>query len=378
MNRLVIVLCLLIAIDHLVEAKLRRFDDSGSSEKSRDQKKRERQERREKRRPKARQDVANIKSALVTLSETDDGSEQWTAESESDAALKEDDEFAFGVMPEVGRRALIKRPPNNRIIPLKPGETKVVSGTIKLPATYDARQVWGQRCPSFNHIIDQGACGNCWSAHLTNLINHRTCQYAKPGEPQFFFSAKHLTTCLAKGCDGGWFANGLDFWIQNGIPSGGDPSQNETAGCKAYPVSTRTMKNATCAPTCDDGSPVANAPRKFGGARYQIQGGTETTEREIMGEIFLYGPVVATFDVYDDFAHYYKGGVYKRVSTKWLGGHATTLLGWGVEKGVKYWQAANSWGNDWGELGFFKIQRGTNEVNVESNIFAAVPREGLS
>ena len=28
---------------------------------------------------------------------------------------------------------------------------------------------------------------------------------------------------------------------------------------------------------------------------------------------------------------------------------AVTIVGWGVENGVKYWKCANSWGPAWGE-----------------------------
>ena len=38
-----------------------------------------------------------------------------------------------------------------------------------------------------------------------------------------------------------------------------------------------------------------------------------------------------------------------------LGGHAIKVVGWGVEKGVKYWIGANSWSETWGENGFFRI-----------------------
>jgi hypothetical protein len=47
------------------------------------------------------------------------------------------------------------------------------------------------------------------------------------------------------------------------------------------------------------------------------------------------------------------------------------LIGYGkVEcsdgKSAKYWMAANTWGNDWGEGGFFRISRGNNECGIES------------
>jgi len=46
--------------------------------------------------------------------------------------------------------------------------------------------------------------------------------------------------------------------------------------------------------------------------------------------------------------------------------HSTTIIGYGEENGVKYWIGMNTWGNDWGENGFYKILRGENEMNIET------------
>jgi len=71
---------------------------------------------------------------------------------------------------------------------------------------------------------------------------------------------------------------------------------------------------------------------------------------------------------------YSNPGVYHHVHGLRLGGHAVKILGWGVENGTPYWLVANSWNYDWGDGGFFKIKRGTNEGGIESGIVAGLPK----
>jgi len=56
-----------------------------------------------------------------------------------------------------------------------------------------------------------------------------------------------------------------------------------------------------------------------------------------------------------------------------LGGHAVKVLGYGVENGVKYWLCANSWNEEWGDQGYFKILRGNDECGIESEGVAGLP-----
>jgi cathepsin C len=51
------------------------------------------------------------------------------------------------------------------------------------------------------------------------------------------------------------------------------------------------------------------------------------------------------------------------------------LVGYGVNEttGENFWIVKNSWGQDWGENGFFRIRRGTDEVGIESIAVAVTP-----
>jgi len=83
---------------------------------------------------------------------------------------------------------------------------------------------------------------------------------------------------------------------------------------------------------------------------------------------------VASFEPKNDLM-YYSGGVYTSVPnqrTEWEKvDHAVLLVGYGEENGKKYWILQNSWGKDWGEHGYFRMARGTDESGVESIVVSA-------
>ena len=60
-----------------------------------------------------------------------------------------------------------------------------------------------------------------------------------------------------------------------------------------------------------------------------------------------------------------------------LGGHAIKIIGFGTENGTPYWLVANSWNSLWGDHGYFKIKRGTNECQIEDAIINSGPVAGM-
>lgn len=97
---------------------------------------------------------------------------------------------------------------------------------------------------------------------------------------------------------------------------------------------------------------------------------------EMMQELHEKGPLVISINLEPSLT-YYKGGIYTSVPLSEnadedaMNKQDVLLVGYGEEHGKKYWIAQNSFGEQWGEQGFFRILRGRNEAGIESVAVAA-------
>ncbi|XP_072158594.1 cathepsin B-like cysteine proteinase 3 [Bemisia tabaci] len=165
-------------------------------------------------------------------------------------------------------------------------------------------------------------------------------------------------------------------FTENGEITGGD--YGSQIGCKPYSMpprdNTATMNiEYTEAKKCENKCTNPKYPipfekeKRYKTKNYYLFDDRNTTK--IQWDLMLNGPQVGAFIVYSDFLLYSKG-VYRHTKGVALGGHGVRLIGWGQEKGVDYWLAANSWGTDWGQKGFFKLRRGANECLLEELVVA--------
>ena len=77
----------------------------------------------------------------------------------------------------------------------------------------------------------------------------------------------------------------------------------------------------------------------------------------MMNEIYQRGPI--SCGIYSYPLENYTGGILNYTGNGSID-YEVSVVGWGVENGVKYWIVRNSWGQPWGEEGFFRIIRGQN------------------
>lgn len=252
-----------------------------------------------------------------------------------------------------------------------------------LPIEFDARKEWGSICPSLLEVRDQGECGSCWAFGAAEAMTDRIC-IATKGKNQVRISTEDLLTCCDScgfGCNGGYPQSAWEFFKTKGIVTGGP--YNSHKGCQPYAIPAcdhhvphsknpcnGSLPTPKCEKVCEKGYNITYKKDKhYGVTSYSIN----NDQNEIMREIMTNGPVEAAFTVFADFPNY-KSGVYQHVSGEELGGHAIKILGWGVENNTPYWLVANSWNPSWGDNGFFKILRGSDECGIEDEVVAGLPK----
>jgi hypothetical protein len=115
-------------------------------------------------------------------------------------------------------------------------------------------------------------------------------------------------------------------------------------------------------------------PGAFSKDNKLIQG----SEYNIRRDIYHWGPVSTVMKVFDDFLEWDGEGIYEWNGTSDLQkphiGHSVVIVGWGTsENNNPYWIVRNSWGAEWGNKGYFKMKRGTNNCEIEENVFVCYP-----
>jgi len=229
-----------------------------------------------------------------------------------------------------------------------------------LPCKLDWRNRFGQNWMS--GVRNQGSCGSCYAMALMAVLESRfRLAHNDPTLPRF--SPQNVVSCSVynQGCDGGF-----PFLVAKHIEHFGAVQES----CYRY-----TAADGVCQMTCPKPPifPITNT--------HYIGGFYGATNEETMMRELMNGPIAVAFESPPSlFA--YRGGIFTgprpQAEDQQVPGvkpwqhtnHAIVAVGWGESmvsgKRVKYWIMRNTWGKHWGEEGYFRIRRGTDECGVES------------
>ncbi|XP_005997289.1 tubulointerstitial nephritis antigen-like [Latimeria chalumnae] len=250
-----------------------------------------------------------------------------------------------------------------------------------LPAYFNAAEKW----PGMVHEpLDQGNCAGSWAFSTAAVASDRI-SIQSMGHMTPALSPQNLISCDRKnqhGCNGGSIDRAWWYLRQRGVvteecypfTSLEKDTPHNNRQCMMRSRSTNRGKRQATMP-CPN--PYAHSNDIYQSTPpYKLS----SDEKEVMKEIMENGPVQAIMDVHEDF-FVYKSGIYQRTPVsrgkpeqyRRHGTHSVKIIGWGEERqhngeNAKYWIAANSWGRNWGEDGYFRISRGKNECNIETFI----------
>lgn len=211
-------------------------------------------------------------------------------------------------------------------------------------------------------------CGSCWAQAAASSISDRIKIARRGAWPDVNIAPQVLISCSKKdlGCHGGT-AHSAYAYAHN------EYLTDET--CSIYKG--RGHDNGhECSPVtkcrnCNPHKPCFIPDQYY---IYKVGDyGKISGEEAMMQHIYQKGPIACGIAVPKDFYANYTGGIYRDTTGAKHITHDISIVGYGVENGTKYWLGRNSWGETWGEGGFFKVVRGENNIAVETDCAYAIP-----
>mmetsp|Transcript_6473 Transcript_6473/g.11433 ORF Transcript_6473/g.11433 Transcript_6473/m.11433 type:complete len:441 (+) Transcript_6473:63-1385(+) len=211
-----------------------------------------------------------------------------------------------------------------------------------LPDTFDWRDY-----DVVTEMRNQYICGDCWAFAITESMSSQWYLYGNDMES---VSAQEMTSCneWCWGCDGGWFVGGFTKAMQM-----------TWASDEYYPFMSRNGVTQDCrADIVENGNTSTHIS---GWGKVEADG----IEMEMKLALYRNGPMVVAVDATS--MEFYIEGIAPATNCDTFSlDHAVTLVGWDTDDdtGVDYWIVKNSWGDIWGEDGYWKVVFGRNSCGI--------------
>lgn len=221
------------------------------------------------------------------------------------------------------------------------------------PITFSATEVKaaaGQKIDwvkkgAVTHVKNQGQCGSCWSFSTTGNIEGQ--HFLATGN-LVSVSEQELVSCdtTDNGCNGGLMDNAFTWLINN--------RQGQIVTEASYPYVSGTGYVPPCA---------ANLASKPVGAVLTSYHDIQKSEDAMAAFMLTSGPIAIAVDA--GVWQTYTGGIVTNCPAGQID-HGVLAVGFDDTYSTPYWIIKNSWGPSWGEQGYIRVQKGTNQCNIKA------------
>jgi C1A family cysteine protease len=224
---------------------------------------------------------------------------------------------------------------------------------VAAPAVGDSKSVDWRTKGAVTPVKNQGQCGSCWSFSSTGNMEG---QWFLTNNQLVGLSEEELCQCSNngnEGCNGGLMDLAFEWVVSNG-------GLNTEA---AYPYTSGDGITGEC----------NEAKKRVHVA--QLTGHTDlpSDETQMGNWVYTNGPLSIAVDASSGWQSY-TGGIMRNCYGTQLD-HGVLVVGFDDAHSPPYWIVKNSWAASWGENGYIRLEKGTNQCGLNQDPSSSIAKK---